>query len=59
MIVKTALLKDIVDKPDYRKLQKPPEHVLGGGDVYWVIVIAAVKLVWFSIAMRCSLQSLR
>ena len=22
MIVKTALLKDIVDKPDYRKLQK-------------------------------------
>ena len=41
LVVKTALLKDIVDKPDYRKLQKTPVPVLGGVAVYWGIVIGA------------------
>ena len=60
MIVKTALLKDIVDKPDYRKLQKKPVPVLGGVAVYWGIVIGAgiTSMVFHSHALLTSIVAL-
>ena len=60
MIVKTALLKDIVDKPDYRKLQKTPVPVLGGVAVYWGIVIGAdiTSMVFHSHALLTSIVAL-
>lgn len=41
LVVKVALLKNIVDKPNHRKLQIRPVPVLGGLAVYWGIVIGA------------------
>ena len=41
LVVKVALQKNIVDKPDHRKLQVRPIPVLGGLSVYWGIVIGA------------------
>lgn len=38
-IVRMATLKDIVDNPDARKLQKNPVPVLGGFAVYWGLVV--------------------
>ena len=38
-IVRMAILKDIVDNPDARKLQKNPVPVLGGFAVYWGLVV--------------------
>lgn len=60
MIVKTALLKDIVDKPDYRKLQKTPVPVLGGVAVYWGIVIGAgiTSMAFHSHALLTSIVAL-
>ena len=39
-LVKIALLKNIVDNPDARKLQRTPVPVLGGGAVFFGVVIA-------------------
>lgn len=41
VVVKVALMKNIVDKPDYRKLQRKPVPVLGGMAVYFGIVVGA------------------
>lgn len=41
LMVKVALRKNIVDKPNHRKLQVRPVPVLGGLAVYWGIVIGA------------------
>ncbi|SET11714.1 glycosyltransferase family 4 protein [Prevotella sp. kh1p2] len=41
VIVRVALMKDIVDKPCYRKLQRKPVPVLGGMAVYFGIVVGA------------------
>ena len=59
-IVKSALLKDIVDKPDYRKLQKIPIPVLGGVAVYWGIVIGAgiTSMAFHSHALLTSIVAL-
>jgi len=38
-MVKLAKLKNIVDKPDYRKLQREPVPVLGGMAVFFGIII--------------------
>ncbi|MGP1590816.1 MAG: MraY family glycosyltransferase [Prevotella sp.] len=60
LIVKTALLKDIVDNPDARKLQKEPVPVLGGFAVYWGIVIGAgiTSIVFHSYALLPSIVAL-
>lgn len=39
-LVKIALLKNIVDNPDARKLQRTPVPVLGGVAVFFGVVIA-------------------
>lgn len=39
-VLKIALLKNIVDNPDARKLQKVPVPVLGGVAVFWGMVVA-------------------
>ena len=39
-LVKIALLKNIVDNPDARKLQRTPVPVLGGVAVFFGVVIS-------------------
>mgnify|MGYP003515779984 FL=1 len=41
LVVRIAKLKNIVDNPNARKLQKRPIPVLGGVAVFWGIVVGA------------------
>ena len=50
-LVKIALLKNIVDNPDARKLQRSPVPVLGGVAVFFGIVIGIGSM---SIAVNCA-----
>ena len=56
-IVKVAKLKDIVDKPGLRKLQKTAVPVLGGVAVYWGIIIGVglISIVFNSFALFTSI----
>ena len=50
-LVKIALLKNIVDNPDVRKLQRTPVPILGGVAVFFGIVIGIASM---SAAVNCS-----
>ena len=45
LVVRIAKLKNIVDNPNARKLQKRPIPVLGGFAVFWGIVVGAGSLI--------------
>ncbi|MEG2614033.1 MAG: undecaprenyl/decaprenyl-phosphate alpha-N-acetylglucosaminyl 1-phosphate transferase, partial [Alistipes sp.] len=45
-IVKIAILKDIVDHPNERKLQKSPVPILGGVAVFFGICLSMACLCW-------------
>jgi UDP-N-acetylmuramyl pentapeptide phosphotransferase/UDP-N-acetylglucosamine-1-phosphate transferase len=44
-VLKIAILKNIVDNPDARKIQKTPVPVLGGIAVFFGIIVSLVFLI--------------
>ena len=60
-VLKIAIIKNLVDNPDARKLQRNPIPVMGGLAVFFGIVVLKVKLVVAigTGVLQKSLQTLR